>query len=52
MSNNMARIPVRDTAPERALRSILMRLGAPSAELNVAGLPGKPDVVHQSIPGR
>jgi DNA mismatch endonuclease (patch repair protein) len=45
MSNTMARIPVRDTAPERALRDALARLGVPSPELDVANLPGRPDVV-------
>jgi DNA mismatch endonuclease (patch repair protein) len=41
----MARIPVRDTAPELALRAVLSRLGVPSPELDVARLPGRPDVV-------
>jgi DNA mismatch endonuclease (patch repair protein) len=45
MSNTMARIPVRDTAPERALRDALSRLGVPAPEPNVVNLPGRPDVV-------
>jgi DNA mismatch endonuclease (patch repair protein) len=45
MSNNMALVPVRDTAPERALRDALARLGVLSPEFNVAKLPGRPDVV-------
>jgi DNA mismatch endonuclease (patch repair protein) len=45
MPSSMARIPVRDTAPERAVRDVLSRLGFPSPDLNVASLPGRPDVV-------
>jgi DNA mismatch endonuclease (patch repair protein) len=41
----MARIPVRDTKPERALHAALGRLGVTNFECNAVHLPGQPDVV-------
>ncbi|HEY8611243.1 MAG TPA: very short patch repair endonuclease [Roseomonas sp.] len=41
----MARIPVRDTKPELALRAVLGRIGATPHRIDVGGLPGRPDVV-------
>ena len=40
----MSRIPSSGTAPERAVRSLLFRLGL-RFRLNVSGLPGRPDIV-------
>jgi DNA mismatch endonuclease, patch repair protein len=45
---NMGRIRGRDTAPERAVRSALHRLGF-RFRLRGAGLPGRPDVVLGSF---
>ncbi|WP_338662426.1 very short patch repair endonuclease [Pararoseomonas sp. SCSIO 73927] len=45
----MARIPVRDTKPERALRAALGRLGIADLECNAAHLPGQPDVVLPAL---
>jgi DNA mismatch endonuclease (patch repair protein) len=45
MPFSMARIPVRDTAPERALRAVMARLGANSPDIDATDLPGRPDVV-------
>jgi DNA mismatch endonuclease (patch repair protein) len=41
----MAHIPTRDTAPERALRAALERIGVGPIAANDPGLPGSPDVV-------
>jgi len=43
-SANMARIRGKDTGPERAVRSLLHRLGF-RFRLHGVGLPGRPDVV-------
>ncbi|MBP0495038.1 very short patch repair endonuclease [Pararoseomonas indoligenes] len=45
MPPRMARIPVRDTKPERLLRAVLGRIGVADLEYNAAHLPGQPDVV-------
>ena len=45
MPSSMARVPVRDTKPERALRDAFARLGITDLEFNVARLPGQPDVI-------
>ncbi|MFC7738238.1 very short patch repair endonuclease [Roseomonas sp. GCM10028921] len=45
MTCDMARMPMRDTAPELALRASLARLGLHSPERDVAELPGRPDLV-------
>ena len=45
MPNRMARIPVRDTTCELALRAALGRIGATPHRIDVGGLPGRPDVV-------
>ncbi|MGP0059734.1 MAG: very short patch repair endonuclease [Beijerinckiaceae bacterium] len=43
-SANMAAIRGKDTAPERAVRSVLRNLGV-GYRLHVRGLPGRPDIV-------
>ncbi|MFC7739587.1 very short patch repair endonuclease [Roseomonas sp. GCM10028921] len=45
MPHRMARIPVRDTAPELAFRGILSRLQSGPVRTNDPALPGTPDVV-------
>lgn len=48
---NMSRIRSRDTTPERAIRSLLHRLGF-RFRLHAKGLPGKPDIVlakHRAV---
>ena len=48
---NMSRIAGKDTSPERAVRSILHRLGC-RFRLHVRGLPGRPDIVlprHETV---
>jgi DNA mismatch endonuclease (patch repair protein) len=45
---NMSRIRCSDTAPERAVRSILHRLGFRFRKASSSSLPGRPDVVLPS----
>lgn len=45
-SKNMAAIKGRNTKPERSVRSLLRHAGFPGYRLNVANLPGKPDITY------
>ncbi|MFC7738463.1 hypothetical protein ACFQX4_22220 [Roseomonas sp. GCM10028921] len=49
MLDDMAHVPVPDTASELALRASLARLDLPSPERDLAGQPGHPNLILRAV---